>query len=34
MACDKYETKKDYPSWKQNYSSTRIIKELIKEFSL
>ena len=26
--------KKDYPSWKQNYSSTKIIKELIKEFSL
>ena len=26
--------KKDYPSWKQNYSSIKIIKELIKEFSL
>ncbi len=26
--------KKDYPSWRQNYSSTKIIKELIKEFSL
>ena len=26
--------KKDYPAWKQKYSTKVIIKELIKEFSL